>query len=264
MATYTVTMASLLCAHANIIDPNAYNNFTIDHHSPIITDGQNKAVTVDGSRFVYANPNEIIKQYARSFFDRHVGTDLKEDITDQADLNDAIYNRFCENFIRHFYGYEIGQENPEYFFVLLNEFLSSQLPIWYQGYEKLFIDKAQWITNDNQSHSLTKSKNDATQHNNSASIAGRADTPQNELNFKMNTGDPTDDYNFSFASEVNGSKGTDSTNANSNGSSETSTNSSGRNSLITDLLNSMLAYENGIYFDLFNKAKNFGLFMQVY
>ena len=79
MATYTVTMASLLCAHANVIDPN------IDHHSTIITDGQNKAVTVDGSRFVYANPNEIIKQYARSFFDRHVGTDLKEDITDQSD-----------------------------------------------------------------------------------------------------------------------------------------------------------------------------------
>ena len=65
MATYTVTMASLLCAHANVIDPNAYINFPFDHHSTIITDGQNKAVTVDGSRFVYPNPNEIIKQYAR-------------------------------------------------------------------------------------------------------------------------------------------------------------------------------------------------------
>lgn len=269
MSKYTIEVSQLLAAHANLLNPvKANGSYQLNgyHQAPNFqanTQNDNRSVMLNADQLLLNKPNEIIDKYARSFFDKHVGN-FQQEITDQNDLNTAIYNQFCQTFIREFYGYEIAYENPNMFFVKLAGFMSRHLPIWYQGYEKLFIDKAQWITNDNDSHSLTVTKNDQTNKNNSASVAGVADTPQNELNFKMNTGDPTDDYNFNYSSQVNGSKGTENATANANGSSDTTTHSQGRNNIITDLLNAMLAYADGIYFDLFQKAKYAGLFMQVY
>jgi hypothetical protein len=257
MAKYTIELGSMVSAHAHLMSTQG------DDRILNISDGSGYEKTFNMPEFVWLSPNEVIEKYAKSFIDRHVGTGLQESITDNEDMNAAIYDRFCQTLIRHFWGYEIGQENPLYFLTLLRSCLDMYLPIWYQGYQKLFIDKAQWITNVNDGTSLTVSKSDAAGNSKQASIAGNADTPQNELDFKMNTGDPTDDYNFHYASDVNGAKSTGSTTNSANGTSNTTTHSEGRNAVITDLLNKMLTYTNGIYFDLFDKLKAEGLFMFV-
>lgn len=257
MAKYTIELGSMVSAHAHLMSTQG------DDRILNISDGSGYEKTFNMPEFVWLSPNEVIEKYAKSFIDRHVGTGLQESITDNEEMNAAIYDRFCQTLIRHFWGYEIGQENPLYFLTLLRSCLDMYLPIWYQGYQKLFIDKAQWITNVNDGTSLTVSKSDAAGNSKQASIAGNADTPQNELDFKMNTGDPTDDYNFHYASDVNGAKSTGSTTNSANGTSNTTTHSEGRNAVITDLLNKMLTYTNGIYFDLFDKLKAEGLFMFV-
>lgn len=257
MAKYTIELGSMVSAHAHLMSTQG------DDRILNISDGSGYEKTFNMPEFVWLSPNEVIEKYAKSFIDRHVGTGLQESITDNEEMNAAIYDRFCQTLIRHFWGYEIGQENPLYFLTLLRSCLDMYLPIWYQGYQKLFIDKAQWLTNVNDGTSLTVSKSDAAGNSKQASIAGNADTPQNELDFKMNTGDPTDDYNFHYASDVNGAKSTGSTTNSANGTSNTTTHSEGRNAVITDLLNKMLTYTNGIYFDLFDKLKAEGLFMFV-
>lgn len=258
MAKYTIELGSMVSAHAHLMATQG------DDRLLNISDGSGYEKTFNMPEFVWLSPNDVIDKYARSFMDRHVGTELQEEITDQPDLNKAIYDRLCQTLVRHFWGYEIGQENPLYFLTLLRQCLDMYLPIWYQGYQKLFIDKAQWITNVADGTSLTVSKSDANGNSKQASIAGNADTPQNELDFKMNTGDPTDDYNFHYASDVNGAKSTGSTTNTANGTLNTTTHTEGRNAIITDLLNRMLNYTNGIYFDLFDKIKAEGLFMGVY
>lgn len=257
MAKYTIELGSMVSAHAHLMSTQG------DDRILNISDGSGYEKTFNMPEFIWLSPNEVIEKYAKSFIDRHVGTGLQESITDNEEMNAAIYDRFCQTLIRHFWGYEIGQENPLYFLTLLRSCLDMYLPIWYQGYQKLFIDKAQWITNVNDGTSLTLSKSDAAGNSKQASIAGNADTPQNELDFKMNTGDPTDDYNFHYASDVNGAKSTGNTTNTTNGTSNTTTHSEGRNAVITDLLNKMLTYTNGIYFDLFDKLKAEGLFMFV-
>lgn len=257
MARYTVEFGSMVAAHAHLMDVKG------DDRILNISDGSGYYKAFNMADFVWISPNEVVDKYARSFFDRHVGQDLIEKITDNEELNQAIYNQLCQTLVRHFYGYEIGQENPLYFLALLRQCLDMFLPIWSQGYAKLFIEKAQWITNTNDSSSLTVTKNDSNNKTNQASIAGNADTPQNELDFKMTTGDPTDDYNFRYASDVNGAKSTGTNTATANGTTNVTTHSEGRNAIITDLLDKMLKYTNGIYFDLFDKLKDEGLFMGV-
>lgn len=257
MAKYTIELGSMVSAHAHLMSTQG------DDRILNISDGSGYEKTFNMPEFVWLSPNDVIEKYAKSFIDRHVGTGLQESITDNEEMNAAIYDRFCQTLIRHFWGYEIGQENPLYFLTLLRSCLDMYLPIWYQGYQKLFIDKAQWITNVNDGTSLTLSKSDANGNSRQASIAGNADTPQNELDFKINTGDPTNDYNFHYASDVNGAKSTGMTTNTANGTSNTTTHSEGRNAVITDLLNKMLTYTNGIYFDLFDKLKAEGLFMFV-
>ena len=211
------------------------------------------------------NPNDVIDKYARSFFDRHVKFDSKSlKVTDNAEINDQIYTQFCRAFVRNFYGIEIGQENPLYFLVLLRNFCEKYLPIFAQGYKQLFIDNMQWLTNISDSKSDNTANQTANSKTKSSAVAGQADTPQDELNFKINTGDPTEDYNFNYSSEVNGSKSNANTDNVSDSKANTTTHTQGRNAVVTELLNGMLAYTDGIYFDLFTKAKNDGLFMFVY
>lgn len=257
MAKYTIELGSMVSAHAHLMATQG------DDRILTIGDGSGYEKTFNMPDFVWMTPNEVITKYATSFMDRHVGEGLQESITDNEELNAAIYDRLCQTLVRHFWGYEIGQENPEYFLILLRQSLDMYLPIWYQGYQKLFIDKAQWITNVNDGTSLTLSKSDAAGNSKQASIAGNADTPQNELDFKITTGDPADDYNFRYASDVNGAKSTGSTTNTANGTANTTTHSEGRNGVITDLLNKMLTYTNGIYLDLFDRLKAEGLFMFV-
>lgn len=266
MAKYTVELSTLISAHAYLTDTVAqeklveFKDAAWDTAAGVMRGEKHSFMF---GTYLYPNPNEIITNHAKDFIVKHVG-DLTPPITDNKELNDQLFDQLCQNFVRHFYGYEIGQENPEYWFILLRSVLEQQLPIWAQGYQQLFIDKAQWITNTGQSDTLTKTKNDQTNEGNESSIAGSADTPQNDLNFKLNTGDPAQDYNFAYASDVNGAKSRSTGTANANGTSDTTATSQGRNQVITNLLNGMLLYADGIYFDLWDKCKAAGLFMQVF
>ena len=96
-----------------------------------------------------------------------------------------------------------------------------------------------------------------------------ADTPQDELDFKLNTGDPAQDYNFNYSSSVNGAKSHDDgqTNSESNQDSinkqNTETDVTARNKTIAELSRELSGFMNGIYLDLFEKAREYGLFMNV-
>lgn len=259
MALYTVQLAEMLAAHANIEQLD-------DQQKTILKDPYtNREVVLEYANMEIHDSNDLIDHNARSFFDKHVKFNYKNlKITDNNELNDAIYTQFCQAFFRQFWNNEIGQENPLNFLVLLRNFCEKHLPIWAQGYKQLFVDNLQWTTNVSDSTSKQDSTNDTKQNSKSAGIAGVADTPQNELNFKIKTGDPTEDYNFNFASNVSGNKSTGETTGNATGNVNTSTHTEGRNAIITDLLDRMLQYTDGIYFDLFTKAKNDMLFMLVY
>ena len=238
MAKYTVEFGEMVNAHANIVDA-----VKEDEKLSLSNPYTNEKLIIAMTELTVKDPNNIIDDYARSFFDKHVRYNVKNlKVTDNDAINDEIYSQFCRAFCRQFYYNEIGQENPLGFLVLLRNFLEKHLPIFAQAYRKLFIDNLQWIT----------------------SVAGTADTPQDDLNFKINTGDPTDDYNFNYSSQVNGAKGKANTVGTGTNTADSTTHSEGRNAIITDLINGMLQYTDGIYFDLFTKAKNDGLFLFVY
>ena len=254
MAKYTVELGEMVSAHARLTPSTTL----LDELT--ITGRDGEKMTYPDKFFHVYEPNDVIDNYAKSFFDAHVsGATLRENITSDSDLNEAIYNNFCQTFISHFWSYEIGQENPMNFLVALRAFCQEQLPLWYQSYQQLFINHNQWVTNTGDS--LTTSKSNADSKTGQSSIAGQADTPQNELNFKLNTGDPAQDYNFNYSSNVNGAKSTGTGSQNTTGSSETK--NSGRNQTIMSLISEMMVYADGIYFDLFSKAKQAGLFMLV-
>ena len=61
--------------------------------------------------------NKIIDKYGLAFmYDRL--TEIPHNFTDNEDLNKEILDRFLKAFIRHFWGREIGQENPHYWYVI--------------------------------------------------------------------------------------------------------------------------------------------------
>lgn len=260
MAKYTVEFGEMVNAHANIVDA-----VKEDEKLSLSNPYTNEKLIIAMTELTVKDPNNIIDDYARSFFDKHVRYNVKSlKVTDNDAINDEIYSQFCRAFCRQFYYNEIGQENPLGFLVLLRNFLEKHLPIFAQAYQKLFIENLQWITNVSDSETKSNSDSKTTSDSTNSSVAGTADTPQDELNFKINTGDPTDDYNFNYSSQVNGAKGKANTVGTGTNTADSTTHSEGRNAIITDLINGMLQYTDGIYFDLFTKAKNDGLFLFVY
>lgn len=260
MAKYTVEFGEMVNAHANIVDSTETKE-QLELKNPYT----NEKLLIAMTDIKVKDPNDVIDDYARSFFDKHVRYDFsKLNITDNKELNDNIYTQFCRAFARQFYYNEIGQENPLGFLVLLRNFLEKHMPIFAQGYQQLFINNQQWITNISDSRMDSNSDSKTTSDSTNSAVAGQADTPQDELNFKINTGDPTDDYNFNYSSRVDGSKGKANQVGTGTNTANTTSHSEGRSAVITDLLNGMLQYTDGIYFDLFTKAKNDGLFLFVY
>lgn len=226
-------------------------------------------------------PNNIIEEAGVDFFDRHIGK-IPSNYTDNAELNSAIDAQLKKTFLRHFYGWEIGQENPEYWFLLARDFFDEYMPIFVKTWQQLIVDNSQWITNlshttGHYTGNVLGTGNGTTttdNKNDTKALAGVADTPQNGLDFRIDESseNPTAGYNFRYSSNVSGNHGHDTGHATSvsetkdtqNSENNSTQDSQGRNQTIASLINELDAFTNGAYQNLFTNAKSYGLFMQVF
>lgn len=260
MAKYTVELSSMLCAFANLQEIQDQ-----DEHLSIKNIDNLELFDYYSHNFkynIYNIPNYIIDKYAKSFFERYV-THVPDNFTDNKDLNAEIMNKFYQAFIRHFYGREIGQENPLYFWVILQGYLQEHMPFFIQAYQQMIIDNQNFITNISDATNHQTGNQNANTTGDSSAIAGRADTPQNELNFALNTGDPAKDYNFNYSSSVDGTKSQDHTTSVADSTADSTSHAQGRNATIASLVNELQRFSNGIYIEMFNRAENYGLFLKI-
>ena len=293
MAYFTVELSSMLSAYVQLLNVRTqeqsfeivktYEGHDLKWHDNGSTYVRNwKYETSQGELFTFDsfdffkmnNPNYLIDNFVYPMCLEKCGT-LKDNVTDNDDLNKSIIKQFLCTFWRHFYGYEIGQEDPLYWWALFKGWYDENIDFFIQNYQQMIINNQNYITG------LSKTLGNATANGNiktdsqtntdakHSEIAGTADTPQDELNFKLDTGDPAQDYNFNYSSSVNGAKSHDTgqTNSESNQDSinkqNTETNVTARNKTIAELSRELSGFMNGIYLDLFEKAREYGLFMNV-
>lgn len=271
--------------------------------------------------------NKIIKISALAWLTENCGK-LYQEITKDENLNADLIDIFAQTFVRHFWNTEIGYDSPLDFFVHLRGFLDENLPVWAQFYKEAIIKKGLYqtstgsvtvedngtlhfegnTTSDNASNTTgktttdgsnsTQTKTNGTTSNeqNSNSLTAEADTPQDQINLRVDQGNATGSYDFNYASKVTGSLN----HSTSNGTNDTSTtvtgtdNSTGTNTndqtshslnqdshdqqtgnfnkqilrqrqmALGELAESISKLHNGIYQNLFRKAKQAGLFLLVY
>lgn len=272
MAKYTVELSSIICAGAGLQDPQANE---VDIKFPAIT-----ADGIDLESFDYKThnfyygiamaPNQIIEKYAYPLIMRNTGG-LIQNFTNDDAINTAIMKQLINTFVRHFWGYEIGQENPLYWWTLLKAFFDENMPFYIQEYQEMIISKQNFITglSHTTNHATGNLTNESVGTNDSATnnLSGNADTPQNQLDFSLDSADPTKDYKFNYATVVTGSKGTgfDKTksNTNQNTTNDDTNQNYSRTQTIMSLINQLNQFSNGLYLELFTKAKDYGLFMLV-
>lgn len=306
MAYFTVELSSMLASYATLVDPDGHG---IDFEVVSTVDGDGHSFVPSSNQYVHLplyqtqsgemfedhdflyfpnnTPNYLINKYTYPMALQYCGH-LKDNITNQPDLNQAIIAQFLQTFWRHFYGYEIGQEDPLYWWVIFKDWYDENIDFFIQAYQKMILENQNFITGlshttgTNKGNIQTQATTDDVAHSTTtndsqqSSIAGVADTPQNELDFKLNTGDPAQDYNFNYSSNVTGTKAhnvdttetnsTDNTKSNSNQDSinDAVSDTEARSQTIADLVNQLDRYfDNGIYLNLFEKARKYGLFMNV-
>lgn len=283
MAWYTIEVSGILAAYAKLLDvrTNEQEGFeiveTINGHT-IKWDSDNghyvqlpKYETTKGLHytnhdfdfFKINNPNYLVEKFAYPCALDHCG-ELKDNITSDKDLNKSIIDKFIQTFFRYFYGYEIGQENPNYWWLLFKEWYDENIDFFIQNYQQMIIENQNYITGLSHSTGNMQSNAQGSSDGYNSSIAGTADTPQDELNFALNTGDPAKDYNFNYSSSVNGAKSHDMNKSTSDSTQDTHNDMTARNQTIASLSSQLdNLFNNGIYLNLFEKAKEKGLFMRV-
>lgn len=280
MATYTVELSSMIAAYAALEDDRK-NKRTVQLKGVTYNNQQYEEMVYRYTQHDYIRmirPNQLIDDYGSSWFNDHIG-EIQHNYTDNEVTNQQINDQVKKTFIRHFYGWEIGQENPLQWEVVARDFFDEFMPLFVQNWKQLVIDQNQWLTNLNELNSESVgtttdnfSGNVNTNGENSGdAMNGTADTPQNGLEWNLNNADPSKDYNFRYASNVAGSKthGTEAstTKTSNNDEGKTTSNynqhSQGRSASVAQLIQQMQVWTNGAYQDLFTSAKLYGLFMQV-
>lgn len=257
MAKYTIELSSLFMASVSAKGPQN----SVDYFAPTPLQSLN-------------DDNAVL-----TFFKDNVG-DFPYKISEDDTINQKFLVTFERNFLRHFYSLEISQENTLNWFVLLSDFLNSEMPRFIKQYQAL--DQNEWLqTNTGQANSkLNAAQNntsdtDATQNNksNSNQLNANADVPQNALNFSLDSDDPTKDYNFNYASVVAGAKSGGMTDTSSNqkttntGTTDQTTDNTNtqRNATLMSLITELDTFANGVYLNLWTRAtRQYHLFMGVY
>ena len=260
MAKYTTELSMMLSAYASNLQ------VTENEHAWEIKDPMRGTTRVyKHSDFNYmrlASPNWVIENYGPDFIRAHIPY-ICDKITDQADLNKEIIDELLRAFIRHFYSYEIGQENPMHWWVVLDSFFQEWLPIWCQEYEKLMIEMKQWETYESENKGTAKAGQKRKTNSKDDTIGAVAQVPQNDLEFKFNDYKPETTYCFDYASQVDGRKTENNTIGTADSEQNTLSTTSARNYTIAQLINQMEGWSNGAYINLFNRAKAYGLFMLI-
>lgn len=197
------------------------------------------------------------------FFKKNIG-DFPYQISEDDTINQKFLISFERNFLRHFYTLEISQENPLSWFVLVSDFLNSEMPRFIKQYTAL--DQNDWLQTS-VNHGTGSNDVTATQSATNASnqLNANADTPQNALDFSLDSADPTKDYNFNYASVVAGAKSSGTNNADSSQKNNSVADSTSRNASLMQLITELDTFANGVYLNLWTRAtRQYHLFMGVY
>ena len=257
MAKYTIELSSLFMATVTARSPQVSSDFFAP--TPLQALNDDSAVL--------------------AFFKNNVGNFPFKVSNDEA-VNQQFLVTFERNFLRHFYSLEISQENTLNWFVLLSDFLNSEMPRFIKQYQAL--DQNDWLQTStgsaNSKLNATQSNTsdtDARQNNKSTSnqMNANADTPQNALDFSLDSDDPTSSYNFNYASVVAGAKSgnnadtTSNQKTTNNGSTDQTTDNTNtqRNATLMSLITELDTFANGVYLNLWTRAtRQYHLFMGVY
>lgn len=257
MAKYTIELSSLFMASVTARNPQLNSNFFSP--SPLQALNDDDAVL--------------------TFFKENIG-DFPYQVSSDEEVNKKFLITFERNFLRHFYSLEISQENTLNWFVLVSDFLNSEMPRFIKQYQAL--DQNDWlqtnigsVTSKSNATQDNTSDTDTTQNNKSISnqLNANADTPQNALDFSLDSDDPTKDYNFKYASVVAGAKSGSNANTSSNqkitnaGTTNQTTDNTNtqRNATLMSLITELDTFANGVYLNLWTRAtRQYHLFMGVY
>lgn len=241
MAKYTIELSSLFMATVTARNPQLNSNFFSP--SPLQALNDDNAVL--------------------SFFKDNIG-DFPYQISSDAEINNKFLVTFERNFLRHFYSLEISQENTLNWFVLVSDFLNSEMPRFIKQYQAL--DQNDWLQTS-VSHGVGTNDSVASQTGTNASnqLNANADTPQNALDFSLDSSDPTKDYNFNYASVVAGAKSTGTNNSDATQKNNSESNANSRNATLMQLVTELDTFANGVYLNLWTRAtRQYHLFMGVY
>lgn len=241
MAKYTIELSSLFMAHVSAKSPQN----SVDYFPPSPLQSLNDDSSV------------------LAFFADNVGT-FPYEISEDETINQKFLVTFERNFLRHFYSLEISQENTLNWFVLLSDFLNSEMPRFIKQYTAL--DQNDWLQTS-VNHGTGSNDLTATQSATNASnqLNANADTPQNALDFSLDSSDPTKDYHFNYASVVAGAKSTGTNSADSTQKNNSVADSTSRNASLMQLITELDTFANGVYLNLWTRAtRQYHLFMGVY
>lgn len=258
MAKYTTELSNMLAAYASNLD--VYENEQgFEIKDPL--SNQKKFFKHHDFSFLKLNsPNWLIKNFGPMYIKSRV-TDIPHNFTDDEDINNAILDKFLETFVRHFYGYEIGQENVLYWFVILQAYLDEHMPFFIQEYRKLMIEQLQWTTNEGKAVGNAVANANQVSNSKDDSVTAQASVPEDELEFRFESANPAETYNFRYASGVNGGKSENNSTSRQDSTQDTVQTTTGRNMTIAQLTNELNSYSNGVYLEMFQRAKAMGLFM---
>lgn len=105
----------------------------------------------DGTSWTFNRLNQLptlqttITDYAYPWLIHEIET-LKEDYSDDSDLNRSISNQLAQTFVRHFWQYEIGFETPDVFAIQLRAFFDEYMPIFIKWYQQYAVNNQAYLT----------------------------------------------------------------------------------------------------------------------
>lgn len=259
MGKYTVSIAEMLSAYVGNL--NVYENEdTVEIRDPL----SNQSVTFDVADFNYfklSNPNFVIKNFGAMWL-RSKMTYLPNNFTtDNPELNDKLLNWVLESFIRKFYMEEINRENPMAWFVLLESFFNQHLPYVIMSIQKIFLENLAFTTREGESTGNANANSNSTSNSKDNNVSASADVPQNDLEFQFQSAKPEETYCFAYSTVVNGAKGENDTTSQTTSDQNTKSTSKGRDYTIMQLINQLNGWSNGVFVELWQRAKAEYLFI---
>lgn len=262
MSKYTVSVAEMLSAYVGNL--NVYENEeTVEIRDPL----SNQSLTFDVADFNYfklSNPNFVIKNFGSMWIKSKLTYLPNNFTTDNPELNDKLLNWVLENFIRKFYMYEISRENALSWFVALESFFNQHLPYVIMSIQKIFLENLAFTTREAESTGNANANATSTSNSKDDNTQASADIPQNDVSWQFDSADPAKTYCFNYSTVVNGAKGENNTTAQTKSDQNTKATSKGRDYTIMQLINQLQAWSNGVFVELWQRAKAEGLFMLVF